>query len=349
MTELPRQLAEGVERLLEGVSPRDLGRAAGDLSAKYRQKHARRAPVARSQAEILAYAATRLPATYAAISAVLAELRDLRPHWRPRTLLDLGAGPGPGLWSTAAAWPALERAVAVDAEGRMIALGRQLAGAAPHLVVRSTRWVQASVADPLPDGPYDLVLLSYVLGELDAAGRDRAVDHAAEATDGPAGLTVVIEPGTPEGYARVLRARDRLLQRGGSVVAPCPHSGPCPLAGSDWCHFAVRLPRTAAHRAAKHADLGYEDEKLAYVAVARPPSAPAHQVEPSVSPWVRVLRHPQIRPRLVHLELCTPDGLKSDVVTRSDRERFRLARKVPWGGRLPYTDDDHADDVAHPP
>ena len=211
MPELPRALAEGVDRLLEGVSARDLSRAAGDLSAKYRQKQERSAPVARSQAEILAYAATRLPATFAAISAVLSEIRDLRPDWRPRTLLDLGAGPGPGLWSAAATWPSLERAVAVDAEERMIALGQRLAGTAPYPAVRSARWVRATVPEPPPDGPYDLVLLAYVLGELDAADRDRAVDHAAEATAEPAGLTVIVEPGTPEGYARVLRARERLL------------------------------------------------------------------------------------------------------------------------------------------
>ena len=339
MPELPPALAEGVDRLLEGVSARDLGRAAGDLSAKYRQKRERRAPVAHSETEILAYAATRLPATFAAISAVLHEVRDLRPAWRPRTLLDLGAGPGPGLWSAAATWPSLEHAVAVDAEERMIALGQRLAGTARHAVVRSARWVRASIADPPPDGPFDLVLLAYVLGELDPAGQDRAVDHAAD----PAGVTVVVEPGTPEGYARVLRERDRLLQRGGTVVAPCPHDGPCPLAGSDWCHFAVRLPRTAAHRAAKHADLGYEDEKYSYVAVSRPSSAQDRQTP---RPWARVLRHPQIRPRLVSLELCAPDGLRSVVVTRSDRDHFRLARKVPWGGRFPYTDGDYATDVS---
>jgi ribosomal protein RSM22 (predicted rRNA methylase) len=345
MPELPRELAEGVERLLAGVSARDLNRASSGLSAKYRQKQERRAPVARSQAEILAYAATRLPATFAAISAVLHEIKRLRPDWRPRTLLDLGTGPGPGLWGAAATWPSLERAVAVDAEEGMLALGRDLAGAAPHAAVRAARWARADVADPPPDGPYDLVLLAYVLGELDAAGRDRAVDHAANATAEPAGLTVVVEPGTPEGYARVLRARERLLGRGGTVVAPCPHDGPCPLAGSDWCHFAVRLPRTAAHRAAKHADLGYEDEKFSYVAVARPSG---EQDQDPQHTWTRVLRHPQSRPRLVTLELCTPGGLRSAVVTRSDRERFRLARKVPWGARFPYTDGDHATDVSRP-
>ena len=340
MSELPQQLADGVALLLSGVAPRDLTRASSDLSAKYRQKVERRGPVARSQAEILAYIATRLPATYAAISVVLGAVKELRPDWRPRTLLDLGAGPGPGLWAATSTWPSIERAVAVEAEPRMIALGQDLGRSAPHPAVRSAEWTRSSIESKLPEGPFDLVLMAYVLGELDATSRDQAVDRAAEATAESAGLTVVIEPGTPEGHARVLRARDRLLTRGGFVTAPCPHNGPCPLSGSDWCHFAVRLPRTATHRAAKLADLGYEDEKFSYVAVARQPTEQAR---------ARVLRHPQIRPRLVSLELCTPTGVETIVVTKSDRERFRLARKVPWGGGFDYTEGDHANDDSNAP
>jgi ribosomal protein RSM22 (predicted rRNA methylase) len=333
MAELPRELADGVARLLHGVSARELSRASSGLSAKYRQKQERRAPVARSQAEILAYAASRLPATYAAVTAAFSAVRELRPEWQPRTMLDLGAGPGTGMWAAAHTWPSLERGVAVDAEQRMLALGQQLAGSAAPSAVRSASWVRAAIAAPSPDGAYDLVLLAYVLGELDAAGRDEAVERAIAATAAPAGLTVVVEPGTPEGYARVLRARERLLEHGGHVAAPCPHESPCPLARPDWCHFAVRLPRTAAHRAAKLGALAYEDEKFSYVAASRQPSDQAD---------ARVLRHPQIRPRLVRLQLCTPEGIRSAAIARSDRERFKLARKVAWGDRFPYTESDEA-------
>jgi ribosomal protein RSM22 (predicted rRNA methylase) len=167
-------------------------------------------------------------------------------------------------------------------------------------------------------------VLAYVLGELDARDRDRAVDRVVEATATPDGLTVIVEPGTPEGYARVLRARERLVERGGFVTAPCPHDGACPWAESqsDWCHFSVRLTRSAAHRAAKGGTLGYEDEKFSYVAVSRQPTARTA---------ARVLRHPQIRPRHIELELCTPLGIQRRTVTKRDREGFRQARKTDWG------------------
>jgi ribosomal protein RSM22 (predicted rRNA methylase) len=333
MADLPPELAEGIERLLENVPPRELIRAGAELSERYRQKRERRSPVARSALEVAAYAASRLPATYAAVSAALGAACEQRRGWLPRSLLDLGAGPGTGLWAATSIWPGIERAIAVEAEPRMLALGQQLATGAARPAVRRANWVRGSAVDPVEDGPFDLVVLAYVLGELDARDGDRAVDRAAEATATPDGLTVIVEPGTPEGSARVLRARERLVERGGFVTAPCPHNEPCPWATSttDWCHFAVRLTRTAAHRAAKGGTLGYEDEKFSYVAVSR---------QPTDRTTARVLRHPQIRPRHIELTLCTPGGIQRRMVTKKDREGFRQARKIDWGESFVYTGDD---------
>jgi ribosomal protein RSM22 (predicted rRNA methylase) len=131
-----------------------------------------------------------------------------------------------------------------------------------------------------------------------------------------------VEPGTPVGYRRILAARARLLERGGFTLAPCPHDDACPLPEGNWCHFAVRLPRSAEHRSAKVASAGFEDEKFAYVVVVRDEltRAPA-----------RILRHPQVRGGHVRLELCAADGLRSVVVSKRDREAFREARKASWG------------------
>src|SRR4051812_30974983 len=134
--DLPLELAEAVERLLEDVSPRDLARASADLSERYRQKRGRRAPIARAEADIQADPASRLPATYAAINASLQAVREQRSGWTPRTMLDLGAGPGTGLWSATAVWPTIELARAVEAEPGMIEVGQTLAREASHGAVR---------------------------------------------------------------------------------------------------------------------------------------------------------------------------------------------------------------------
>ena len=43
-------------------------------------------------------------------------------------------------------------------------------------------------------------------------------------------LVLVVEPGTPRGYAAVLAARSRLTAAGWHVLAPCPQDGACPVA-----------------------------------------------------------------------------------------------------------------------
>jgi len=137
---------------------------------------------------------------------------------------------------------------------------------------------------------------------------------------------VVIEPGTPRGAAAIAGIREQLLSFGAHMAAPCPAAIPCPLAQPDWCHFAARVERTSLHRRLKGGDLGYEDEKYSYVAVTR---------ESLALSGARVLRHPQHRPGLIELALCTTAGTRRELVTKRDRERFRAARKADWGSLYP--------------
>src|SRR5690606_25424189 len=133
--------------------------------------------------------------------------------------------------------------------------------------LRKSRWQQTDLSGGGTLAPHDLVTLSYGLGELPAEARRRLVDSAWNAARQ---ALVIIEPGTPAGYATVLDARSRLIEHEAAITAPCPHNGPCPLAGTErWCHFVQRLARTRLHRAAKGADLGYEDEKFSYVIATR--------------------------------------------------------------------------------
>ena len=314
--ELPPALRQAVAREFpDGASPA----AAIALSERYRgTAGGGPGPRARSRADVAAYAATRLPATYAALAAALAELCARVPAFAPRSQLDLGAGLGAAVWAAAGYWPSLERATAVELEPAMLEAGRRLAASGPP-VVAGCAWRQRDVGCGPAEEGVDLVTIGYVLNELDAAAASRAVERAWAAT---VGALAVVEPGTPDGYRRILDVREQLLGLGGFVAAPCPHDRRCPLGEGDWCHFAVRLPRSSGHRAAKAAQAGFEDEKFAYVVVTREPveRAPA-----------RILRHPQVRGGHVRLELCAAEGLRSVVVSKRDRDAFREARKASWG------------------
>ena len=266
----------------------------------------------------VAYAASRFPATYAAVTAALRSVLTQRPGWRPRSMLDLGAGLGAGTWAAADLWLSLETATSIDLEPEMVGLGRELGDGAEHRLVRDAEWIVGDFRSHVKDASHDLVVLSYVLGEWDEGSLSELLAVAWEAT---AGSLVVVEPGTPAGYRRMIQARTELVSAGGFVTAPCPHDAPCPMNG-DWCHFAVRVGRTRLHRIAKRGISSFEDEKFSYVAVSR---------EPTDRTEARVVRHPQIRPGNIRIELCSPTGLDTLVATRSDKDLFKRARKVSWG------------------
>lgn len=325
--ELPNALRIGIERALRDLPARAVEQAAGALSAEYRAGRGQGgAPLIRDAATAAAYAAARMPATYAAIRAALAALAGALPDLAPRSLLDVGAGTGAALWAATETWEALQTAVLIERAAPMIGLGRRLADGSAHPAISGAVWRPADLGGAWAAETHDLTTAAYLLGELDGPARDSLVDRLWAAT-GQA--MVLVEPGTPQGFAVIRAQRDRLRAAGAWVAAPCPHQGACPMTAGDWCHFAQRIARTRAHRQAKGATLSYEDEKYAYVAFARtPPSARGG----------RVIRHPQTHPGRVEIQLCTPDGLRQETITRSAGPRWRRARDLRWGDILPDRD-----------
>ena len=311
--ELPPPLQAAIDELVRGADRGRLEAAAARLGAAYREGGASRP--ARSAEDVLAYAAQRAPATYAATVAVLARLREQRPDWRPRSLLDVGAGPGVAAWAATTVWPGLDRVVLVEAEPEMVALGRRLGPA-------SWEWQRGEVE--AATGTHDLVVASYVLNELPPA---QFANVTTELWQRVGDTLVAVDPGTPAGHARMLALRGVVLAAGGFTLAPCPHDDPCPLEPPDWCHFSARLQRGEAHRAVKAVSRGFEDEKYSYVALGRVPASRAQ---------ARIIRQPQIRPGHVLLQLSTPAGIERVTVSKRDREAYRQARKAAWGDALDW-------------
>jgi len=318
---IPDVLRIALTNELTAIPQKSLAEATTRLSARYRAERSYNEAerLVHSPVDIAAYAAYRLPATFAAISAVLAEVRQRNPQWQPATLLDAGAGPGTALWAAHTVWPVLARVTLLERERAMIDFGKRLAAHADAAALRAATWQQHDLLEPWEHAPCDLVIMAYALGELPLPRLNEMIARLWSVTGG---TLVLLEPGTPAGFALIRQARQQLIDAGGHVIAPCPHQEACPMPDNDWCHFAQRVARTALHRQVKQATLSYEDEKFSYVAVSRLP----------VSPLVgRVLRHPQVRPGHIYLDLCTPNGLRHPIVTRKDRAAFREARDLRWG------------------
>jgi ribosomal protein RSM22 (predicted rRNA methylase) len=295
----------------------ELAPAVAALSAAYRSG-GRPGEVLGTETAARAYAAFRMPATYAAVRAALLAAPDLRPG----SLLDLGGGTGAAVWAAVAALPSLRTARVLDGSTQALALGRALAAGAPDPVLAGATWTRARWPADLPAA--DLVTMAYFLGELEPAEQVAAVTAAAER----APAVAVVEPGTPAGFRDLLRARDTLVATGLRVVAPCPHDDACPwTAGPDWCHFAARLPRSSRHRQVKGGTLGWEDEKFSYVVAVRDGDARADG---------RIVRHPYRRKGLVELTVCAAEpGIDRVLVSKRRGADYKAARDAGWGDPWP--------------
>ncbi|MFG2358579.1 small ribosomal subunit Rsm22 family protein [Streptomyces sp. NPDC048521] len=319
------QLRTALAELLDGLPPTEVAAAVDRLIANYRGATPTDAPILRNRADVAAYAAYRMPATFEAVRSALAAFADAVPGWAPGSHVDVGGGTGAATWAVTATWPGERGVTVLDWAEPALDLGRQIAAANPALT--RTRWQRARIGSGLTLDTTDLVTVSYVLNELAEPDRTALVDAAATA----ARTVVIVEAGTPAGYARVIEARDRLVRAGFRVAAPCPHSAACPIVpGQDWCHFSARVGRSSLHRQVKGGSLAYEDEKFSYVAATRLPVEPAP---------ARVVRRPQIRKGQVLLDLCEADErLRRTTVTKRHGDLYKAARDADWGDAWPPHD-----------
>jgi len=317
---LPVELLAAIVELSAEIQRADLARAAAELSSQYRAKGRARPQLTHSHR--LAYLASRLPATYSVISRVLREAQLRIPGLCLESMLDLGAGPGTAMWAAVELFPALARVVGMENSAEWIEIGSRLISKSGNRAIRHAEWRQGTVTGEFPPECFDLVVASYLINEVPVRDRARVALAAWQRTRT---VLVIVEPGTPEGFAIIRGLRQELLAAGAYLAAPCPHGNECPIPGGDWCHFSERLDRTSEHRSAKRGELGYEDEKYSYVIFTR---------EPVVLPAARILRHPRKHSGHTEFELCTPEGLKRETISRKQGERFKTAKKTEWGDTL---------------
>lgn len=305
---LPAQLSAALDALLEGASRRDLAARAARQSAAYRGGGTS-ADIA-TESDALAYAIARMPATYAAVRAVLARVTQVMLDFAPSSIADIGAGPGTASWAALDAWPAIAQVTMLDSNAALRALAAKLAANLPR--------VQVIAGDVGAAPRADLLIASYVLAELPES---RAAQIALPLWQASGQMLVLVEPGTPAGFARIRAARTALIEAGAHVAAPCTHDNGCPMRGDNWCHFSQRLPRSRDHMLAKDANVPFEDERYSYLAVTRMP----------VAKGARIVAPPSEAKPGITLPLCDAGGLRQSFIPRRDREAFRHARKLDWG------------------
>jgi ribosomal protein RSM22 (predicted rRNA methylase) len=262
------------------------------------------------------YLMSRMPATYAAITRVLNEFPE---DATIKTILDIGSGPGTGLWAVRDRFEALESYVGLEGDRKFIQLADTL-----NLEVSNhdVKWIQGRYPNDLPKQKVDLVLMSYTVGENTPETVSKTIEHVwnHNVTE----WLVIIEPGTPKGYKAILDIRNYIIEHQGYVYAPCKGNYKCPLAAQDWCHFSVRLERSLLQKKIKDATLPYEDEKFSYLIIRKTPVT----FLPSEA---RIIKKPMVRPGHVTLDVCSQTGYDRKTISKSQKEVYRAAKKAEWG------------------
>jgi ribosomal protein RSM22 (predicted rRNA methylase) len=307
-------LKESIDRLLANIPPSKLKEASDQLSKIYKQGLGS-AAIFQNPSMRLVYLVERMSATYSAITQVLEQIPVPFAH---QSWLDLGAGPGSASWAAASLFEDASQFTMIEAHPQAIALGKELAQEHPQL--NQGTWICKSLPTPLPNA--DVAVISYALGEIK---QPQEVLESWWTSQIP--LLIIIEPGTPKGFALIRSMREWAIRHGASIVAPCPHKKPCPMAGGDWCHFAARLERTPLHRYLKEGSLGYEDEKYSYLVLTK------EEIPFEKRP--RILRHPQKHSGHVKLTLCSPCGAAEEVtISKKQKELYKKAKDASWGDLL---------------
>lgn len=327
MIDLPRELEDFIHDRLAAADGKRVAAAALELSQRYR---ALAPPRLDSPESVLAYATWMLPSTHAQILGALRAIPLRVGEWRPRSLLDLGGGPGTAAWAATDIWPDIESVTVLDREPALLEFGRDAAAQSSSPALREAKWLAAGLPGGVPRGQSSLVILANVVSELGPTENPLVLRRAWEACDG---VLVIVEPGTPPGFRAIEEARRLMISLGAHVLAPCPHASACPLAEAapDWCHFSERHERPEFQRRVKDASLPWEDAKVSFVVLAR--------FESAGRPWARVLRHPWHAKGHADLRLCTEAGAADRTVARSAGAGWKLARKLEWGSAVEREQD----------
>lgn len=327
--ELPIELRGKIEEEISKVGLKDLQKSAQNISSRYRdeEKIKTTTRLIQNKEDALAYALSRMPATYGAISSSLEhtleilKMNNIEYRKELKTLLDIGAGTGTASW-VASDYLDLENITCIENEINMLSLGKQLMHA-NNKIYDIAKWKKQNVLTENIEEKADLVITAYMLNELNQKNPNSILEKLWNATNK---LLLIVEPGTPESYNRLMKIRNYYIEKNAEIVAPCPHTKECKIQNDDWCCFSCRIARTKIHKLLKEGESPYEDEKFCYLALYK------DKIQNKES---RILRHPKIESGLIRLKLCNKDSSINEVIiTKRDKELYKTAKKSKVGDIL---------------
>ncbi|MCX6049536.1 MAG: methyltransferase domain-containing protein [Chloroflexi bacterium] len=273
--------------------------------------------------DALAYLGLRASATYAQIFGAVAAVAEIMPSWQPQTLLDLGSGPGTGVWALSSLLPSLAEATCIDQNAHLLALGQKIISDAQLPVI--VTWQQGDVIQPIErdETQYDLIVVANVLNELNAEQREKLLETAFKRCRQ---LMIVVEPGTPIGSA-IAQAAAAQLAPAGRLIAPYIDNN---FVEEYFLHFPQRFTRPEFARRIRQEmrdsplmASDWEEAKYSYVAVGKIP--------PEETPWGRCIGPIRLMNGYLELPMLLKDQVVQLKVMKRHKQQYAFAKKLRWG------------------
>lgn len=168
--ELPLELKEELEKEIQSASIKELKQCAQKVSERYREdsKIKTKNKLINSNEEALAYAVSRMPATYGSIHTALENTIKIAKI-DIQSVLDIGAGTGSAEWAILDLMQ-VDDITCIENETYMMQMGKKLMQ--NNETLKNAKWMQLNIAQEQIDQKADLVIASYVLNEIEEKQRE---------------------------------------------------------------------------------------------------------------------------------------------------------------------------------
>lgn len=302
---------------------------AKGLHERYMQGENPLEPHIQTPADCLAYLAMRFPATYAQIFAALSQIQERVPDWQPKTVLELGCGPGTGIWAAKSIWPSLTHATGVDQEKLFLTLAEEL-----HFDAKmglDTVWVKTSLAKwtAIEDAKtYDLIIIANVLNELPSEDQEALLKKVTQRSSG---IVVVLEPGTAVGY-RIIQRVAKSASETHKLIAPYIDSA-FVESNDYWIHFSQRFQRPEFQRLIRQSmresslmASDWEEATYSYVAWG--------DIPVTKPPWGQCIGKVMKYKGYLIIPLLTKEAVIQARVLKRHKQDYTIAKNIRWGELL---------------
>ena len=174
---------------------------------------------------------------YGACHQIFHQLKNRIPDYLPKSILDVGTGPGTALWAAKHHLPSLNSSIGVDISSDMLELARKM-----HQHQSFTDFESDWQRQFKPSTTHDIVSCAFTLSEIPSEiVRKSFIKSLWDATKD---VLILVERGNPFGSDLINEAREHIIkiQEPLHILAPCPHEKTCPM---KWCHFGQRVRLTS--------------------------------------------------------------------------------------------------------